>query len=107
MRKPVVLEELPKTLQDLIRRYPQAWEAYDELGKACHQAGPLDDKTVALVKVGIAGALRFETALKTHVRLARQAGATDEEIRHVLLQLWTTAGLPTTVMAIKWAGEVD
>jgi alkylhydroperoxidase/carboxymuconolactone decarboxylase family protein YurZ len=41
----------------------------------------------------------------SHVRRAKEAGATPAEIRHALLLLTTTIGFPT-VAALTWAGDI-
>lgn len=99
-------EELPRPLQQLIRRQPRLWKAYEALGRECTDAGPLDHKTVHLVKLALYAARGQQTPFQTHVRAALKAGASVEEVEHALLQLLTAEGLGTVVRALKWAGEV-
>ena len=47
-------QPLPKSVTDFNGKYPTIWEAFATLGDRCHQAGPLDEKTRRLVKLGIA-----------------------------------------------------
>ena len=42
--------KLPPGAARIAKRYPRIWAAYEQLGEACAQAGPLDAKTVRLVK---------------------------------------------------------
>jgi alkylhydroperoxidase/carboxymuconolactone decarboxylase family protein YurZ len=76
--------------------FPAVFEKDQELGRVVHeQAGPLTEKDRWLIKVGMSGAARFHRALETHILKAREAGATEAEIQHVLLLLITTCGFPT------------
>ncbi|MFQ5710538.1 MAG: carboxymuconolactone decarboxylase family protein [Candidatus Geothermarchaeales archaeon] len=106
MREKPIIEELPKSLQDFVKRYPDIWRAYERLGEACTKAGPLGAKEVELIKMVIYGMKQLFTPFKTHVRLALREGASREEIEHAIVQLLTAEGLSTTVMAMKWADEV-
>jgi 4-carboxymuconolactone decarboxylase len=81
-------------------------EAYEALGRACAEAGPLDAKTRELVKLGMAVGGRLEGAVHAHARRAKAAGATPEEIRHVVTLAVPTVGFPTTVAAFTWVEEV-
>jgi AhpD family alkylhydroperoxidase len=82
--------------------YRDIWEAYDQLGTAVHQQGPLDEKARELIKLGIAVGARLEGAVHSHVRKALAAGATAEEIRQTVLLAIPTIGFPTTMAALTW-----
>lgn len=99
-------EYLPKPYTDFIERYPEVARAYEELGKACNAAGPLDAKTRHLVKLGIATAIQSDGGARSHARRALDAGATEDEIRHAVLLALTTAGFPRTVAGMQWVEEV-
>jgi AhpD family alkylhydroperoxidase len=88
------------------KEFPRAHAAYERLGKACHASGPLDAKTRELVKLGMSIAARSEGAVHSHVRKALNAGASPAEIRHAVLLAIPTLGLPTTVAAFTWVGDV-
>ncbi|NIN51939.1 MAG: hypothetical protein GTN80_06445 [Nitrososphaeria archaeon] len=106
MKEKVIIEELPMSLQDFIRRYPEIWRAYSRLGEECSKAGPLKAKEVELIKMVIYGMKQLFTPFKTHVRLALKEGASREEIEHAIVQLLTAEGMSTTMMAMKWANEI-
>lgn len=93
---------LPKAVMELIERYPDLWEAYERLGDATHVAGPLDEKTRRLVKLGIAIGARLEGAVSSHTKRALEAGITEEELLHVALLAITTIGFPGAVAGITW-----
>ncbi len=43
--------DIPQPFQDLTRDFPAVAKAYEALGSAAHNAGPLDDRTRRLVKM--------------------------------------------------------
>lgn len=75
------------------------------MGSAAEQAGPLDQKTQALVRIGISLGAGLESAVKSHVRRAREAGASPAEIEQAILLAMTTTGFPRTVAAWSWARQ--
>lgn len=97
---------LPQPFQDFQRRYPKVDEAYEALGRACTAAGPLDPRTQHLVKLGIAVGGRLEGAVKSHVRRAREAGLSEDELRHVIVLALPTIGTSSMVAAATWLDEV-
>jgi 4-carboxymuconolactone decarboxylase len=75
--------------------FPEINKGHEALGKVIHEnSGPLTDKVRWLIKVGISGASGHTIALETHIVRARDAGATEEEIKHALLLIIQTAGFP-------------
>jgi len=68
-------ESLPKPLQAFIEKYPEIWNAYEKLGHECHVAGPLDEKTRRLIKLGIAVGARLEGAVRSHTKRAVVGGS--------------------------------
>jgi alkylhydroperoxidase/carboxymuconolactone decarboxylase family protein YurZ len=88
------------------RRHPGVIAAYEKLGEACRSAGPLDGRTAALVKLGIAVGSRLEGAVHSHVRRSLEAGATLDECRHVVLLATTTIGFPAMMAALSWVEDV-
>jgi 4-carboxymuconolactone decarboxylase len=82
--------------------YPELFEKTEALGEFVHhQAGPLDDKTRHLIKLGVAAASRHQNSVGTHVAKARLAGATEEEILHALFLVISTCGFPTFMEAYR------
>src|SRR5258706_12221435 len=66
--------KLPKRYLQFQKRYPQVFQAYDALGAATAEAGPLSDKTPALGKLAIPRGGRMEGAGHRHRRGAPQPG---------------------------------
>ena len=88
------------------RRHGGVIAAYEELGRACRAAGPLDGRTAALVKLGIAVGSRLEGAVHSHVRRSVEAGASLDDCRHVVLLATTTIGFPAMMAALSWVEDV-
>jgi 4-carboxymuconolactone decarboxylase len=97
--------KIPDAYEEFKRTYPAVWQAYDRLGAAAHNAGPLDEKTRSLVKLGIAIGRGMEGATHAHVRLALSSGAAPDEVRHVVLLAVTTIGFPGMMAARSWVEE--
>lgn len=100
------MPQLPEPFRRFERQNAAVVKAYEALGEACAKAGPLDAKTRELVKLGMAIGGRLEGAVHAHTRRALEAGATPEQIRHVVALAAPTVGFPTTVAAFTWVEEV-
>jgi alkylhydroperoxidase/carboxymuconolactone decarboxylase family protein YurZ len=97
---------LPQPLQEFIKKYPDIWQAYENLGEKCHEGGPLDERTRRLVKLGIAIGARLEWAVHSHAKRAVEIGIPDNEILHVAVLAITTIGFPSTIAAITWIEDI-
>ncbi|MFQ5876218.1 MAG: carboxymuconolactone decarboxylase family protein [Acidobacteriota bacterium] len=100
------MSKIPGWYKEQQRRYPRVLEAYEKLGRACQDAGPLDAKARALVKLGIAVGTRHEGAVHSHTRRSLEAGASIEECRHVALLATTTIGFPAMMAALSWIEDL-
>lgn len=100
------MNELPPFFQKFRTDYPQVHQAYEELARKCHEAGPLEEKTRQLVKIAAAVAMGSEGAVHSHVRQALAAGAIPEEVRHVILLTTPTIGFPNMMAALSWANDI-
>ena len=97
--------EPPKTYKEFIQKYPKLSQAWDLVGEE-GMTGPLDRKTVRLVKLGIAmGALR-QGAVHSGVRKARSEGISREEIDQVIALAAGTLGFPATVALFSWVRDL-
>ncbi|GJQ21974.1 MAG: hypothetical protein HBSIN02_23290 [Bacteroidia bacterium] len=97
---------IPKRFQQFTEHYPAVAKAYEQLGDAVHGAGPLDEKTRALVKLAISTGARLEGAVHAHARKALAAGVTPEELRHAVMLSLPTIGLPSMMAALSWVDDV-
>ncbi len=99
-------EKLPPFLQDVARRYPDVWEAYNRLGETIGKAGPLDPKTERLAKLAIAVGSGQEGAVHSHVRHGLAEGLSAEQLRHVAILAVTTIGWPAAMAALSWIDDI-
>ena len=96
-------KKLPNTYKQFVSKFPKLAESHETVAQEVEQAGPLDAKTLALIKIGICVGGNLESALRSHVRRATQAGATEQEIEQAILLGMNTCGFPRTVAAWSWA----
>lgn len=95
-------KNLPETFQKIVDKYPDVWKAHEKLTMACAEAGPLDRRTVELIKVGICIGSGLETATQRHALMAIENGASKEEVYHTALMAVTTLGHPRAAAGWKW-----
>jgi alkylhydroperoxidase/carboxymuconolactone decarboxylase family protein YurZ len=95
--------KLPGLYRELMVRYPELAAAHDQMGQAAEACGPLDAKSLALVKIGMAVGAGLESAVRSHVRRAGEMGIAQEEITQAIFQGMTTLGFPRTMAAWNWA----
>jgi 4-carboxymuconolactone decarboxylase len=101
-----MMDYLPEVYQQFERRYPTVKEAFDALGAAEHDAGPLAEKERRLIKLGIAVGAESEGGVRSHVRKLLGIGVSEEEVLHTIILALTTIGFPATNAALSWAEEV-
>ena len=70
---------LPRVYRDFRADNPGIAKAYDALGDACRQAGPLSERDQRLVKLGIAVGLSSEGGVRSHVRRGLAQGISADE----------------------------
>ncbi len=97
---------IPKRFQKFTEDYPEVANSYEALGTAVHNAGPLDEKTRALIKLAISTGARLEGAVHSHTRKALKSGVTPEEMRHAVLLALPTIGLPSMMAALSWIDDI-
>lgn len=95
----------PRTYREFVRRFPAFGAAHEQIGQAVDAAGPLDARTCALIKIGICLGAGLESALRSHVRRAREHGASPTELEQAVLLGMNTCGFPRTVAAWQWTRE--
>jgi alkylhydroperoxidase/carboxymuconolactone decarboxylase family protein YurZ len=93
--------EPPESYREFVKRYPLVAEGWERIAAAGRQ-GPLDAKTVRLLKLALAmGAMR-EGAVRANIRKAPAAGITSDEIDQVLALAAGTLGLSEAVALYTW-----
>jgi alkylhydroperoxidase/carboxymuconolactone decarboxylase family protein YurZ len=84
---------------------PQYAQAWSTMVQALGSASALDPKTTALAYLAVLAALRMETGIPFHVKTAKNAGASREEVISAILLGLPAAGhavtqvLPTALAA--------
>lgn len=97
---------LPEPYKELRERYPEVAKAYDALGNATHEAGPLSERERRLVKLALAIGAGLEGATHSHTGKALRHGISEEEVRHAVVLATTTLGFPAMVRALTWVEDV-
>ena len=98
-------DKLPVTFKTFIEKFPALGEAHESIARAVDEAGPLDRKMCALIKIGICLGAGLETATRSHVRRALEHGATEAEIEQAIMLGMNTCGFPRTVATWQWARQ--
>ena len=94
------MKDIHETFTRFKAEFPEIYAKHEALGKEIHEnVGPLTEKSRWLIKIAISAACNHKRALATHIKKAKAAGVTDDEIKHALLLLIPTAGFPTFMKA--------
>lgn len=98
--------KFPPTLTKLTKRNNDVWRAYQALGEACAESGPLDGRTRRLVKLALAIGARSEGAVHSHARRGLEEGLSADELHHVAMLAIPTMGFPASVAAMSWIDDI-
>ena len=99
-------EYLPPIYESFRSRFPDVSRVLDALGAESESAGPLDDRTRRLVKLGIAVGAVSEGAVRSNTRKALTLGLSEAEIQQVAVLAINTGGFPAAIAAFSWMLEV-
>ena len=101
------MKEIPtqKAYQELKRAHPEFMAALEAMGEAARSAGPLDARTIALVKLAYGIGAGLEGATHSQAARALAAGCTKEELLQVALLAAPTIGFPGMVRGRCWVSE--
>jgi alkylhydroperoxidase/carboxymuconolactone decarboxylase family protein YurZ len=97
---------LPNMAGRIARDRPDVWKAFQRLGHATSDAGPLDEKAKRLVNLALAIGADSEGATHSHVRRALSEGLSGEELEHVAYLAITTLGWPRAARGLAWIRDV-
>ena len=100
------MSELPRLYVMFRDDHPEIAEAFDALGSAAHENGPLDERSRALVKLSLAVGAGLEGAVHAHVRKCLDRGLSREEIVHAIILALPTLGWPRMHSAWTWARDI-
>ena len=98
---------LPGIAAEIADDYPDVWDAYNELGAAVADAGPLTTRELRLVKLALAIGMQSEGAVHSHARRARLEGLGEEDMRQVAVLAIPTLGFPRAAAAVSWLNDED
>ena len=96
----------PRTFLSFAKKYPDIAEAYDAMGEAVRDAGPLTDREVALTKLALSIGAKLEGATHAHCRRALALGIEPDALRQVAIVSSPTVGFPSMMAAYKWVDEI-
>ena len=97
---------LPKPYEDFLRNYPELGKDYEALGIKVRDAGPLDQRSARLVKLGLAIGTGSRGGIKSEARKALEEGFSPDEVRHAAILSMPTIGFPPMIAALGWINEV-
>ncbi len=100
------MPKYPEQYTSITKRYKSVMTSLETLGKATKAAGPLNRKTLELVQLAAAAAIRAEGSVHSHARRALEAGAKPAELQHAIIVLTSTIGFPTVSAALSWVDDV-
>lgn len=95
------MDTIERSLCYFSEKHTEIYDSYKEFGKKLHElGGPIDEKTRWLIKIAISAAGQHHFSTKSHIRKARKAGCSWEEIEHAILLVGPTCGFPTMMEAL-------
>jgi 4-carboxymuconolactone decarboxylase len=97
------MKRYPKAFQQFRADHPEVFAAYETLGESASSAGPLDTRTLELIKLGMAAAGRSKSAVQSHTHRALESGVTPAEVEHALIAGVNTLGFSAMMAALSWA----
>jgi alkylhydroperoxidase/carboxymuconolactone decarboxylase family protein YurZ len=97
---------LPGTAGQVAREKPELWRAFQALGAAAGQAGPLSEREQRLVNLALAIGADSEGATHSHSRRGTAEGLTADELEHVAFLAITTLGWPKAIRGLTWIRDV-
>lgn len=95
----------PKTYTKFTERFPELAQAWELIHEGGEKAGPMDEKTRRLVKLGIAIGSRQTGSVHSSVRKALAMSITLEELEQVAALAAGTMGMSAGVAAYTWIHE--
>ena len=93
------------TLNTFQQEAPEVAKAFDGLIEALKSTTGLDPKTKQLIYIGIKSSTGDSTAVFFHVKMAKQLGATRDEIKDTILITLTVCGLKGVSTCLQTALE--
>ena len=99
------MEKLPSFLNEIIKKYPDIWDAYQRLTQATDTCGPLDKQTKRLVKLALSIGSGSKGSVNSHTRRALKEGLSKSSLEQVALLSITSIGWSKSMAALSWIKE--
>jgi alkylhydroperoxidase/carboxymuconolactone decarboxylase family protein YurZ len=97
--------EKKNSYQVFMEEAPEVAAAFNGLIASIHLPNGLDEKTMQLIYIGIKASQENAQAVCAHVSMAKQAGATREEIKNTILMTLTVSGVSGVLSCLQPALE--
>lgn len=95
---------MPENPMELFKREaPEVAKAFDGLILSLVASKGLDQKTKQLIYIAMKAAMGDDMAVKAHIPMARQAGATKAEVVDAILMTLTVSGIRGVVHCLPEA----
>ncbi|MFN3228135.1 MAG: carboxymuconolactone decarboxylase family protein [Hyphomicrobiales bacterium] len=101
------MPKLPGAAGAIAENHPDVWKAYQALGEASANAGPLSDREKRLVKLALAVGAGSEGAVHSHARRGVAEGLSKDDMIHVAMLAIGTLGFPQAVAAKTWIEDIE
>jgi alkylhydroperoxidase/carboxymuconolactone decarboxylase family protein YurZ len=101
-----IMKSITNPLEIFRKEAPDVANAFNAMIESLRATKGLDDKTKQLVYIGIKAALGDTTAVYYHVPMAKQAGASRDEIKDCILITLPVCGLKAVADSLPLALEV-
>ena len=95
----------PQPFRTFMKKYPNIVSAYEAMGEAVRDTGPLSEREVTLVKLALSIGSRLEGAAHAHTRRGIAIGIEPDALRQVAILSSPTLGFPPMMAAYSWVDE--
>jgi len=95
----------PEPFRAFAKKYPDITRAYEAMGEAVRDTGPLSEREVTLVKLALSSGSRLEGAAHAHTRRGLAIGIEPDALRQVAILSSPTLGFPPMMAAYSWVDE--
>lgn len=100
------MKEVLNPLKFFMDETPEVAHGFDTLMKSISSTKGLDEKTKQLIYIGIQSTLGEVETIKFHVPMAKEAGATREEVKDAILVTLTVCGLKGIISCLPMAMKI-
>jgi AhpD family alkylhydroperoxidase len=104
---PQMAKDLSREIAELRRGQPEPMKAFSALAKAATAEGALDPKAKEIIATAIAIAVRCDGCIAFHVKAARRAGMTREELLETISMSVYMGGGPSMIYGAEALDAFD